>query len=110
METPTASKAAPAGSDRGLSASMLAEIKAKQEARASGIFNLNVNNVTNGGDHNGRSRSPPPPVTPKPKARAGSGRKSSGSRLLSCVSGGKVLSRILITIETSVNSLHWRVG
>ncbi|GAU96902.1 hypothetical protein RvY_08273 [Ramazzottius varieornatus] len=86
VDTPTASKPPPAGSDRGLSASMLAEIKAKQEARASGIFNLNVGNLSNG-DHNSRSRSSPPPVTPKPKARAGSGRKSSGSRLLSCVSG-----------------------
>lgn len=66
-------------SDRGFTADMLAEIRAKQEARASGIFSLNVNNVGSGEPSGRRSKSPPP-TTPKPKVRVAGVRKNSGTR------------------------------
>ncbi|OQV23561.1 F-actin-uncapping [Hypsibius exemplaris] len=66
---------------------ILAEMRAKQEARASGVFSHNGNGFSNGdGVGVGRRSRSPPPTTPKPKPRAGSGRKSSGARLLGAVS------------------------
>lgn len=66
-------------SERGFTADIMAEIRAKQEARASGIFSLNVNNGSNGDNSDRRSKSPPP-TTPKPRPRIVGVRKNSGPR------------------------------
>ncbi|XP_055357873.1 F-actin-uncapping protein LRRC16A-like isoform X2 [Paramacrobiotus metropolitanus] len=80
-ETGAGGKAPFGLSERGFTADIMAEMRAKQEARASGIFNLNVNN---GGNvepvSNGRSKSPPPPTTPKPRSRIGGLGKSLGAK------------------------------